>query len=851
MYLQKITINHLLGILALLLLVACSSSDKSEKKVSNTVLSISSPAYGSVTALDKINLVGSVIADQTVQNLSYTLNDGQAKDVTDKLQDGSFTIEVIGLQEGDNSIVLKATDGESNSSSTQIKVLRDSFKPIINITSHGSNDTVDMRQQTIEGQVQSNQDLDIKRFFVIVGETQQDIFQNLQEDNSFSIEFTLEQGLNEFSFTAVNEVDIQNTTTLSLDFPAGNVEAFFIPITTTPNSSLESLGIPAEASFVTGQAIVKFKEDSVESATSSLQTQGIYTENKLGLGVNLVSTSALSTQSFTIAQADSTEADSTLELIANLRERDDVLYAEPNYIYQLNLEPNDEHYKLQWHYPTINLPGAWDITTGNNKVVVAVLDSGITSNKDFNCNRTVKGYDFIDMDRDPSDDDLVQHGTHVAGTIGVCSNNTTGVTGVDWNAKLLHARVCGNQGCFLSSLILGLQWTTGLMNNIAGLPKNNNPADVVNMSLGGPGLSRAMQETVNFLVKQDKIVIVAAGNQSNKAELYDPAGLEGVITVGAINRNENIAAYSNHGYSLEIMAPGGQIFAESFEEKDGVLSTVKDGFAYSQGTSMAAPHIAGVISLMKAVNPDLNWAKATHYLQSTTNPINTSLCQKHGCGAGLVNAQAAVQAASTNQPIGPMLRLSSTGRLDLSNVSQIVTLSNDGDKAAQAQLKIDVPYVTVEPQKVNVPSGGNVDIRLFLKTDSLPDDGFHQTTLTLSSGEKNRQVAVFANLGTPTIGNNIPILDVGPLDWALGRINANNRIEATRGSLATGSGDEAISYDDGYAVIIEDVMEGNNYGLLAQTNKFDTAFLGSSSLEVRTGEITVLVILLDPDLLIP
>ncbi len=849
MYLQKINIKHLLVTIALLLLVACSSSDK---KTSNTVLSISSPAYGSITTLDKISLTGTVSSEQPVKSLNYVLNSAQFIDITNQLQNSIFNVEIVGLKEGENLIELKAIDSEGNSSSTQVKFFRDSSKPLINITSHQDGEVIEAKQQTIKGQVQDSGDQPIKQFFVDLNGTQQDIFQNLQEDGTFSLEFTsLKQGTNKIIFTAVDEADNQGITSLELNFPAGSIAALLLPITTTPNPNLRSLAIPAGAHLVTGQAIVKFKEDSTEKAKSSLETQGLSIENYLGLGLNLVSTSAnLSTQNFSTAKADSEEAQSTLELIANLKARDDVLYAEPNYIYQLMaVEPNDPLYDQQWNHPIINLPEAWEITKGSSDVVVAVLDSGITSNQDFNCDRSIMGLDFIQGDTDPTDDDNIQHGSHVAGIIGACSDNAHGVAGVDWSAKLLHVRICNNQGCPLNNQLLALQWATGLLNGNGVFPDNSTPADIINMSLGGPGLSQSLQDVITTLVKLDKIVVVAAGNDSNRAELYGPAGLEGVITVGATNRANDIAAYSNHGSSLEIMAPGGQT-SLGFDENGGVLSTVKDDFAYFQGTSMASPHIAGVVALMKAVNPELNWAKATHYLQSTAAPIETSLCQQHGCGTGLVDARAAVQAALDNQSIGPILRLSSISQLNIPNLNQVVTLSNDGDQESQVNLSIDVPYVTVDPQQVTVGPGEDVNIKLFFKISLVPGNGFYQAKLTLNDSVKNRQIPVFANLGTPTISGTIPLIDLGPLDWEFGLVNGNG-LEPIRGSLVAGSGDEAVNYNEGYVLFIEDVMAASNYGLLAKTTNPNVQLSGIGLLEVETGKLTTLVISLHPDFLVP
>lgn len=374
-----------------------------------------------------------------------------------------------------------------------------------------------------------------------------------------------------------------------------------------------------------------------------------------------------------------------------------VEYAEPDRIMRPLLVPNDSRYADQWHYHSsltvaggANLPAAWDITTGSNTLVVAVIDTGLVPHADIDSNildnagRVVPGYDFISTvfngndgdgrDANPTDsgDAVVAnecqagsapsssswHGTHVAGTIGALSNNNMGVAGVNWASLILPVRVLGKCGGSLSDIADGMRWAAGLA--VAGVPANANPARVLNLSLGGGGACGAtFQSAIDAIVSGGGVVVVASGNSNANASGFQPASCNNVITVAAVNRSGGRAGYSNFGATVEIAAPGGQ--QSAFNDPNGVLSTLNtgtttpvaspagDSYVYYQGTSMAAPHIAGIVSLMLSADPSLTPAAVLTILQSTARafPTGTGLdCTTTTCGAGIVNATSAVASAA-------------------------------------------------------------------------------------------------------------------------------------------------------------------------------------------------------------
>ena len=310
---------------------------------------------------------------------------------------------------------------------------------------------------------------------------------------------------------------------------------------------------------------------------------------------------------------------------------------------------------------------AWGTTRGKG-VTVAVLDSGITAHPDLDAN-VLPGYDFIaesafsndgnGRDSDPTDagnwtvDNQCftgskatasdWHGTHVAGTIAAIANNNEGIAGVAPEAKIVPVRVLGACGGFDSDITDGIIWAAG--GSVRGVPANQNPAQVINMSIGSEGTcTTPYRQAIAQANKRGSIVVVAAGNNNFDASKSSPGNCEDVITVGATDKNGKRSYFSNYGSRVDVSAPGG----DRRYWGGGILSTLNAGktapgkadYAEYQGTSMAAPHVAGIVALMKAVDPKLTYAQAKKALQSTSQGIE---CDQSACGSGIVNAARAVQ----------------------------------------------------------------------------------------------------------------------------------------------------------------------------------------------------------------
>jgi len=344
-----------------------------------------------------------------------------------------------------------------------------------------------------------------------------------------------------------------------------------------------------------------------------------------------------------------------------------VVLFEPDVLLHPMLVPNDTMYGDQWHYYEpqggINLPPAWDRTTGSSSITVAVIDTGVLPHVDL-ASHLVPGYDFVAHvagGSDPGDygcngSTSSWHGTHVAGTIGAISNNGTGVAGVNWGSRILPVRVLGPCGGYTSDIADGMRWAAGIAVN--GTPGNPFPARVENLSLGGTGTcSSTLQSAVNDVVARGTVVVVAAGNAAADVGNTQPASCNGVIAVAATTRSGGRASYSNFGPKVTVSAPGGG-------GGDGILSTLNTGqttpaadtYAWFQGTSMATPHVSGVASLMLSIDPTLTPAQVAQRLQQAARPFPRGTgadCSVGVCGAGIVDAAASVNAVAPAPPPPP------------------------------------------------------------------------------------------------------------------------------------------------------------------------------------------------------
>jgi serine protease len=435
----------------------------------------------------------------------------------------------------------------------------------------------------------------------------------------------------------------------------------------------------------TDRLIVKYK-DAVDNAKGAVPAralsaarQALLARSGQQLGATLRALRATATGANVLQLSRTMSLDEAKALAADLKARDpDVEYAEPDRIMLPLSVPNDPLYTQQWDlYEAkggMNLPAAWDKSTGAG-INVAVIDTGYRPHVDLQ-GQILPGYDFItnaaiagdgngrDGDAsDPGDNTYAGqcgtglpaqdeasswHGTHVAGTIAARANNGIGVAGVAYGAKIVPARVLGKCGGYTSDIADAIVWASG--GSVTGVPANANKARVLNLSLGGSGACDATtQNAINSARSRGAVVVVAAGNSNTDAGTSNPANCAGVIAVAAVNRSGGKASYSNYGSVVDVAAPGGDSGAGILSTWNAGTSTpAADNYGTMMGTSMATPHVAGVAALMLSKNPNLTPDEVEAKLKATARAFPAA-CS--GCGAGIVDAAAAVNAAAAGAAV--------------------------------------------------------------------------------------------------------------------------------------------------------------------------------------------------------
>jgi len=295
-------------------------------------------------------------------------------------------------------------------------------------------------------------------------------------------------------------------------------------------------------------------------------------------------------------------------------------YLEPNMKYQIQLAPNDPHWNLQWGPQKIEADLAWDTTTGDSSVLVAVVDTGVDyDHPDLAQNYVTGGEDWVTPDDDPMDDH--GHGTHCAGIIAAGLNNGIGIAGLA-NVSIMAEKVLTSGG-----------W--GYWDWIANgvIHATDQGAKIISMSLGGYESSSVIYDAVKYAYDAGVLIVAAAGNEGTSDELY-PAAYEEVIAVTATDQYDNPAYFTNFGDWVEVAAPGVDIYSTVWD----------DSYTYMDGTSMATPHVSGTAALIWSQFPNMSreWVRAQ--LRFTADDLGDPGFDEY-YGYGRINARKAVEQA--------------------------------------------------------------------------------------------------------------------------------------------------------------------------------------------------------------
>lgn len=368
------------------------------------------------------------------------------------------------------------------------------------------------------------------------------------------------------------------------------------------------VGSSFASNFVPGRVLVKPADDADESAVQvSLKAAGAREIGRVPqIDVRILQVPE---------QAES-------RVIAALSNNPNFEFAEPDYVANIILTPNDPYYSAyQWHLPKVSAPTAWDTTTGSAGVMVAVVDSGVQATHPDLAGRVLAGYDFVNNDSDPSDDN--GHGTAVAGVAAAQGNDGVGVAGAAWNVAILPVKSMNSSGSgSYSAIANGITYAA------------DQGAKIINLSLGGTLSSSTLQNAVAYAWNKGSLLVAAAGNNGSSATVY-PAAYPNVVAVSATTSSDTLASFSSYGSFVDLSAPGENI----------TTSWLNSGYVTISGTSFSSPLTAGVAALALSRNPALSNAALSSLLTANTDDLG-AIGYDIYFGSGRLNAAKVVAAAA-------------------------------------------------------------------------------------------------------------------------------------------------------------------------------------------------------------
>lgn len=492
--------------------------------------------------------------------------------------------------------------------------------------------------------------------------------------------------------------------------------------TAKPPSAPVPTTVPAPAAPParrTGEVVVKFRRSATlgDVATALGHAHSDATKSTAGSGLVLVT-----------PQPGQTDDD----VIASLRARGDVEFAEPNHIISIAATPTDPLYaSYQWSLPQIGLPTAWNTSTGSASVIVAVVDTGVdAAHPDLNGKITTgvnAGYNFVSNNTNTTDDHF--HGTFVASIVAMNTNNGQGGAGVCWACMIMPVKVLDYNGSGSTfNVAQGVDYAVA------------HGAKVINMSLGSPSSDSTLQTSVDNAWNAGVIVVAASGN-NNGPVLY-PAAYPNAIAVGSNNQAGVKSSFSSFGPELDVMAPGEGVF--------GALCTCNGnggGYATGSGTSFASPHVAGVVALMISAGiTDKNTIRTR--LTSTATDMDVAGFDNN-TGWGRVNAAAAIAPSATATPTATPTRTNTpTATATRTNTPTATATRTNTPTATPTRTNTPTSTPTNTATATSSPTATNT------ATPSVPlygvSWGADSTAGTMISGSNNSVAISFTNTGTLT-----------------------------------------------------------------------------------------------------
>lgn len=418
--------------------------------------------------------------------------------------------------------------------------------------------------------------------------------------------------------------------------------------------------------YAPGELLVKFRPGSPPAQMAALAGASVVSENSAVGATRLELPAGIS-----VTQA-----------AAFYRGLPNVVYAEPNHRMRVFATPNDPGWNQQYGPSKMQCPAAWDIESGDPTVVIAIVDTGIDLSHPDLSGKLVPGYDFVNQDANPQDDQ--GHGTHCAGIAAASTNNGIGVAGIASNCKLMPVKVLDSGGSgYLSDVADGITWAV------------QNGAKVVSLSLGGSSGSQALSDAIDYAWNNGAVVVAAAGNNGWTSPAY-PAYYANAIAVASTDQIDQRSSFSNYGSWVDVAAPGSSIYS----------TFLGGGYGYMSGTSMACPGVAGLAGLVfSRLGPNATPAQVRSAIEGSCDDVGTFVAH------GRVNALGAMNSGGGGggggESVLGSLQLSTATANAGDTVTGTVNLTGPAPSGGVAvNLSSTIPSVaTVNPTQVTVQAG--------------------------------------------------------------------------------------------------------------------------------------------------
>lgn len=370
-----------------------------------------------------------------------------------------------------------------------------------------------------------------------------------------------------------------------------------------------------EPEFVPGEILVKFKPTmTTRTARRALNTIGLPILEQLPRS-----------QLWRVQVTPGQEA----QTMARLRQHSNVALVSYNSYVQASLEPNDAGRNQQWALDVMQTITAWDIFTGGDSIIIAVIDSGIDLTHEDLAPKIISGYNFIDPNL-PFHDDY-SHGTHVAGIAAAMTHNDLGVAGVSWGAKIMPLKILNQSGKgSIANLVKAIYYAV------------DEGAQIINLSLGSKWTKWPCKENMAVVEKAFQqandagVLLVAAAGNDGREGVNCPAAFEQAIAVGATRQSDNRSGFSNYGERLDVVAPGQSIYS----------TNPNNSYGYKNGTSMATPQVAGLAALIWSFSPDLSHREVRQIIETSADDLGIVGWDKYH-GFGRVNAFQALKSVNS------------------------------------------------------------------------------------------------------------------------------------------------------------------------------------------------------------